>query len=132
LRRWLTGEGKPSPLRQAQVSQAASVITRRARLTPPREKRLRAARTVTIVCSFRYDQDIRTVTFHVGQGGSTGMDPGTVGQLVDGYLSGEPGNDPGPGLFDHLVAGMTDTWYREQFFATGIDEGFDVEKVIIR
>lgn len=132
LRRWLTGEGVPSKLRQAQVAQAASVITRRARLVPARESRLRKARTVTIVCVFRYDGDTRQVTFHVGQGGSTGMDAGTVGQLINGYLSGEPGNDPGPGLFDHLVAGMTDDWYREQFSATGIDEGFNVEKVIIK
>lgn len=137
LRRWLSGEGAPNAQRRAQVDAAALSLIRRARLTPDREKRLRRARTVTIVAVYRYDANNRpktkprTITFHIGRGGTDGMARDVVPRLVGGFLAGGSGMDPGSGLFDHLTDAMTDDWYREHFTADD-EEGWDVDRVIIR
>ncbi len=141
LRRWLSGESQPPAARRAQVDAAALALVRRARLNPDREKRLRKARTVVIVATYRYDAlkkpgiTPRTITFRLGANGSDGMRAGAVGLLLSAFLGGTSGDDSyatQPGLFEPLAYSMTDTWYREAFLSADAEHGFDVERVVIK
>jgi hypothetical protein len=146
LRRWLTGESKPPAARAVQVARRASTITRRARLLPATERRIRRARVVEIKCIYRYDvasavaaaakagQSVRardwsrTIRFHIGAGGTTGIGDLVASDTIGGFLAGWSGLDPGPGLFQIIADAMTDDWYRQHMQEHG-PQGFDIERV---
>lgn len=145
LRRWLTGESQPPASRRADVLRRASQITRRNRMPAGREARIRKARTIVITAAWQYDVDndagrrakgkarsdnMREIRFQVGARHSTGMDADVPGKVIDAFLAGMNGTDPGFGLFAILAEGMTEDWYRERFsMRPGHPEGWIVEKV---
>lgn len=145
LRRWLTGESQPPAARRAAVLRRASQITRRNRMPAGRETRIRKARTIVVTAAWQYDVDndaarrkkgkaradnMREIRFQVGARHTTGMDPDTPDRLVDAFLAGESGIDPGRGLFSIIAEGMTEDWYRERFgLRAGHPEGWIVERV---
>lgn len=147
LRRWLTGEGQPSDLRRAAVVRRASQITRRARLTTGREARILRGRVIEITAAWQYDvandakrrsagkartDNTRVLRFSIGSSGSTGIDADVRQELVDAFLDGASGTDPGAGLFAVIADAMTDDWYRERFaLPTSHGDGWDVQKVRI-
>lgn len=144
MRRWLAGEGAPRGERRAQVAALARQYVRRAerrnRLSAGRERRLRAARTVTIAWKYRYDVNTdpnareRRTVFDIGGTGSTGLAGDTMAALVDAYLAGaegrdgEPGADTG-GLFSRIADRMGDEWYRDHMTSTHPDDGVDINEV---
>lgn len=142
LRNWLGKFGKvvvPPADRQARVVGLMVRAQRRARLTPGREKRLRAAKKITIEGVDRYDGNDREVTFHVGQGGSTGITSDVVNKLIDAYLFGAQGTDDhtilggqNDGLAGMITRRIVDSWYNEFFNDTKPDWGIDIHKVTIR
>lgn len=136
VRDWLAGTTRPGPERRSLVRRTAAALTRRTRLTAGREPRLRNARTIRIEGVDRYDDEERDVTFHVGQQGTTGLAPGTLGRLVDAYLGGGNASDDRrsmPGLFDVIIDGMTDPngWYQTFFRSKQAKWGCDVYRVTI-
>lgn len=81
--RWLAG-AKPRGQRGDDTFKTLLKMQRRARLTPRRERKLRAApaRDTMITGSYRYDQDHREVRIGIY------LDPSTINQLVDAFLDG--------------------------------------------
>lgn len=139
LRRWVAGESKPRADRRAQVEGVARRIIRGTRINARRQARMRAAATIRIIGSDRYDGQERDVTFRVGLSGATsGLAAGTPGELVDAFLAGVSADDLGldaqnSGLFARIIRGMTDTsgFYQEFFSSTAPDWGVDVVKVVL-
>jgi hypothetical protein len=149
VRRWLAGEvpgrtEQDKARRDLVEGSAKSIIrrddnaarqaVRRSRLPIKREAKVRAARTITIVGTLRYEGTERTMKFVVGDNGSLGVDGGAVDQLVDAYLNGASADDgalrQNDGIFAPIAYGLTDDWYREAFLDTAPDGlGFDVSKV---
>jgi hypothetical protein len=163
LRRWLDGaqptakddrrrivqesanrlvDAERAKIRQDNTAHTRAV--RRARLSAQRERKLRGATKVIVKARMRYgNEETRTIVFHVGQGGSTGLRAGAVGDAIDAYLAGKTADD-GPwrqneGIFAPLVDAMTDPagddGYPGFFRDTGPPPetlGFDVEAVTFR
>lgn len=149
VRRWLAGEvpgrsAKDKARRDlvegsakgiiARDDHAAKQAARRSRLTPAREKKIRGAHTVVIVCRLRYEDEggTRTVSFEVGS--SAGLDAGAVDGAVDAFLNGATAEDreevQNEGIFAPIAYGMGDDWYREAFLDREPDAlAFDVESV---
>lgn len=137
LRNWLGKFGKPTTPpadRKARVVGLMVRAQRRARLAPGREKRLRAAKVITISGIDRYDGEDREVSFYVGQGSSTGITGDVMNKLIDGYLLGADGLDgqsldQNGGLAGFITRRLTDPWYRDFFNDSRSDWGIDIHEV---
>lgn len=135
MRRWLAGEGQPDSGRRDIVMNAVARATRRDRMPAPRERRVRAAKTITITGVDRYDDAPRTVTFKLG-GGTTGLRAGALDRVVDAYLAGgeatDGGSQMGRGLFAIIADSMQDSWYQRFFHSDAPDNGNDIERITIK
>jgi DNA-binding transcriptional regulator YdaS (Cro superfamily) len=84
LRDWVSGISAPKPDRAAQIARSAQLSSRRERLKPGREARLRAMDVVDISITGSYNYDATERTVNIGQY----LEDGVVGDLVDAYLAG--------------------------------------------
>lgn len=138
LRNWLGKFGRtivPPADRKARVIGVMVNAQRRARLKPGREKRLRAAKTITVEGTDRYDGAPRTTVFTVGKGGSLGITADVMTRLVDAYLNGAnagPENLKGNGLAGYFTRRILDPWYRDFYNTNAPDWGIDIDKVTIK
>lgn len=139
MRRWLAGESTPPADRRAQVARLALQVVRRDRLKPPRERRLRRAKTIVVKCRYRYDppdeESRREIVFRIdGEGNHTSTRTDVMEQVLARYLGGAPATDDSHadhlgGLFAPIADALQDDWYSEHFHSTHAEEGFDVYEV---
>lgn len=125
LRDWLDGKSTPGAQRRRALVGSARLSSRRERLRPGREKRLRDPQAVWLTGSYNYDDDgddrnpIRISDF---------LDDGTMDRVIDAYLAGADA----AGLRETFTDGIADPFYGTTMALPPTDEhGWSVTAIRI-
>lgn len=123
LRDWLDGKSRPGRERQGRILDSARMSSRRERLTPRREARVRASDAhVVIRGGYNYDGPGDRAPINIGDY----LEPGTMDRVVDAYLDGADVDE----LRETFAGGLTDAFYADTMILPQTDEhGWTVTRV---
>lgn len=124
FRDWMAGTSRPGKQRQGQLVDSARMSSRRDRLTPRRENKLRASDAdVVVKGSYNYDDGgSERAPIRIGDY----LDPGTMDAVVDIYLNGGDAAD----MRERFAEGITDPFYSMTMALSPNDEhGWTVSSV---
>lgn len=124
FRDWLDGKSSPGADRRGQVSAAARLSERQARLTPKRTARLRGREPDGIVLKGVYNYDGEPRTVEIGRY----MIDGAIDALLDAYLNGASPEDLREVFADH-IDDPSAFYSRTMALGPSDDHGWTVERV---